>query len=120
MTNRVKIEILGAEYTIATPEEEEYVRRLAREIDAQVSQLLDSDSKLSPNAALILTALSYADSFYKSEQSADHMRSQLSDYLEDAARARIELDDAKREMEKMRRQLELLTKVSQNPERRNP
>lgn len=85
MTNRVKIEILGAEYTIATPEEEEYVRRLAREIDAQVSQLLDSDSKLSPNAALILTALSYADSFYKSEQSADHMRSQLSDYLEDAA-----------------------------------
>ena len=47
------------------------------------------------------------------------MRSQLSDYLEDAARARIELDDAKREMEKMRRQLELLTKVSQSPERRN-
>ena len=100
MTNRVKIEILGAEYTIATPEEEEYVGRLAREIDAQVSQLLDSDSKLSPNAALSLTALSYADSIYKS--------------------ARIELDDAKREMEKMRRQLELLTKVSQSPERRNP
>ena len=120
MTNRVRIEILGAEYTIATPEEEEYVRRLAREIDAQVSQLLDNDSKLSPNAALILCALGYADSFYKSERSADHMRSQLSEYLEDAARARIELDDAKRELEKMRRQIDLLTKVSQSPERKNP
>ena len=108
MTNRVKIEILGAEYTIATPEEEEYVRRLAREIDAQVSQLLDSDSKLSPNAALILTALSYADSFYKSEQSADHMRSQLSDYLEDAAKAKLAAEQARREVERLQKEVQRL------------
>ena len=118
MANHIKIEILGAEYTIATSEEEEYVRRLAREINTQVSQLLDRDAKLSPNAALILTALGYADSFYKSEQSADHMRSQLSDYLEDAARARIELDDARRELEKTRRQLELVTNLAHNQEQR--
>lgn len=118
MTNRVKIEILGAEYTIATSEEEEYVHRLAHELDRQVVGLLDHDAKLSPNAALILCALGYADSFHKSEQSADHMRSQLTDYLEDAARARIELDDAKRELDKLRRQIELLTRVSQGPDRK--
>ena len=47
-----------------------------------------------------------ADCYQKSERSADHMRAQLSDYLEDAAKARIELDDAKREIEKLRQRMD--------------
>ena len=38
------------------------------------------------------------------------MRGQLTDYLEDAARARIELEESKREIERLTRQLELLEK----------
>ena len=49
---------------------------------------MDSDRRLSPNAALILCAMGYADSLHKSEESADHLRSQLSEYLEEATRAR--------------------------------
>lgn len=105
MINRVKIRVLENTYTIATPESERYVQQLAAELDTQVRQLMDVDAKLSPNAALILCAMGYADSFHKSEQSADHMRSQLTDYLEDAAKARSELDEARREIEKLRWQL---------------
>jgi cell division protein ZapA (FtsZ GTPase activity inhibitor) len=109
--NRVKIEVLGTSYTISTPEGAEYVRSIARELNTQISGLMDADKRLSPNAALILCAMGYADSLRKSEESADHMRAQLTDYLEDAARARLELDDAKRELGKLRRQFELMQKM---------
>lgn len=105
MINRMKIKVLEATYTIASPESEEYVQTLAAELDAQARALMDIDAKLSPNAALILCAMAYADSFHKSEQSADHMRSQLTDYLGDASTARAKLDEARREIEKLRQQL---------------
>ena len=107
MINRVKIEVLGSSYTIATPEDEEYVRALAREIDSELRQLLDQNPKMSPASALILCTMNRADQHKKSEVSADHMRTQLSEYLEDAARTRIELDDARREMERLKRQLKV-------------
>ena len=104
MINRVKIEILGASYTITTPEQEEYVLSLANEIASQMKALTDADPKLTPNAALVLCAMGYADMFRKSEQAADNMRAQLTDYLDDASRARAELDEAKREIAKLKGQ----------------
>ena len=103
MINRVKIEILGASYTIATPEQEEYVLSLANEIDSQMKALTDADPKLTPNAALVLCAMGYADMFRKSEQAADNMRAQITDYLDDAASARAELDAVKKELEQLKR-----------------
>ena len=42
------------------------------------------------------------------------MRGQLTDYLEDAARARIELEESKRRSSGLTRQLELLEKGNTN------
>lgn len=109
--NRIKIEVLGTSYTISTPESPEYVRSLARGLDTNLSGLMDADKRLSPNAALILCALGYADSLHKSEEASDRMRAQLTDYLEDAARARQQLEESKRELGRLRRQLELVQKT---------
>jgi cell division protein ZapA len=96
--NKIKIEICGAPYVISTAENPDYVRSLGAEIDKQVKQHMAEGAKVSLNGALVLTALNYADAYKKSEQSADHMRAQLADYLEDATRARMELDEARREI----------------------
>ena len=103
MINRVQIEILGASYTIATPESEEYVLELANELDSQMKLLIDTDPKLTHNSALVLCAMGYADMFHKSEQAADNMRAQITDYLDDAASARAELDAVKKELEQLKR-----------------
>ena len=103
MINRVKIEILGAAYTIATPEPEEYVLSLAEEMNRQLKSLTDADPKLTPNAALVLCCMGYADMFKKSEKAADNMRGQITDYLDDASQARAELDNVKRELERLRK-----------------
>ena len=108
--NRVRIEVYGSRYVISTPEDESYVRGLAKSLDEQLRSLLENNSGLTLNDALVLCAINFEDAYKKSEASADHMRGQLTDYLEDAARARIELEESKREIERLTRQLERLEK----------
>ena len=99
-TSRVKIEVCGAKYYIASTEPETYVKELGAQLNAQISDML------SVTDALILCLLNYMDSYRKAEENTDHMRSQLTGYLEDAAKYRIEADEAKREIERLRRELE--------------
>ncbi len=105
MINKVKVEICGSSYSIATVEREDYLQSLAKELNTNISQLLREGPKLSLNDALVLCALNYIDNYKKSESASDNMRAQLTDYLEDAARTRIDLEEAKREVERLRRQL---------------
>lgn len=83
--NRVRIEVYGSRYVISTPEDESYVRGLAKSLDEQLRSLLENNSGLTLNDALVLCAINFEDAYKKSEASADHMRGQLTDYLEDAA-----------------------------------
>ena len=56
----------------------------------------------------MLSALDYLDELEKSSASADNMRSQIRDYLEDAAKAKLEAEEAKRELARLRGELERL------------
>ena len=114
MENRVKIEILGSVYTVFTSESEEYTKSLAREIHEQAAHLVSSNPKLSPNDALVLVALAFADHARKCESGADNLRTQVSEYLEEATTARIELERAQREVASLKRRLELGGKLEGN------
>ena len=103
--NRIKLKIGGMPYTISTTEPEEYVLELAAEIDRSVEAVLERNPALSLNDALVLCIMDYADSRRKSEQNADHIREQLTGYLEDAARARMEADELRSEVIRLRREL---------------
>lgn len=108
--NRVKILIAGKEYFISTTEEPAYVQELASGIGRQLEALCRRNPSLSAQDALLLCCLGYADETFKAQKSADHLRTQLSEYLGDAARARIEADEARREIERLNRQLNLKNK----------
>ena len=55
-----------------------------------------------------MTALGYLDELQKAVRSADNMRAQVRDYLEDASKAKLAAEEARREVESLRRQLEQL------------
>jgi len=95
--NRVVVMINGMRYLIKTVEDPSYVRELAQQMDLAVHNLAISGS-LSLNESLVLVGLEYLDCFQKSERNLDNMRSQLSEYMEDAALARQELSALKREL----------------------
>ena len=118
MDNYVRIEILGTTYTVASPEDEQYVLSLAKEINDAAVALQQSDPHLSPNDILVLCALASADSCRKSEQNADNLRSQLTGYLDDATRAKQEaaalqkqLDESLREINRLRLRVDMQEKL---------
>ncbi len=102
--NRVVITINGVRYPIRSMEEPAYVHKLAEEMDAALRELTQQGN-LSLSEALVLLGLEYLDNYHKAEQNLDNMRSQLSEYLEDAAKARLERDEARREVERLERLL---------------
>lgn len=104
-TNKVRLTICGTEYIINTSEEPDYVKGIAYEIGMMIESMMEQNSSMTLNDAYMLCTLSYADRYKKAEDNADHIRSQLTDYMEDGARARMELDEARREVERLRREL---------------
>ena len=102
MDNRLTIEIYGTKYSISTTEEAQYVGQLAGEIDKNLFELMRRGG-ISLNQALLLLCLQYLDSSKKNDQSSDHLRSQVAEYLDDAAKARTELADALQKIERLER-----------------
>ena len=101
--NKVHVKIGGASYTIVTEDEAEYVEALADEISENMRAIINSNPSLSMTQAAVLVALDNASK--KATASADNLRAQIKDYLEDSARARMEVDVARREVERLNREI---------------
>ena len=88
--NRVHLKIGGSAYTVLTDDAPEYVEELAEELDKEMRSIIK------------------ADTCKKSTASSDNLRAQIKDYLEDSARARMEVDVARREIERLNREISSL------------
>lgn len=106
--NKVKLEICGSSYVIATTDTEEYVTSLAEKLDNDMTQMLAGTPTASIATAAVITALGYLDELKKSTVGADNMRAQIKDYLEDAAKAKLAAEESRREVERLRRELTYL------------
>ena len=106
--NKVKLEICGSTYVIATTDTEEYVTSLAEKLDNDMTQMLAGTPTASIATAAVITALGYLDELKKSTIGADNMRAQIKDYLEDAAKAKLAAEESRREVARLRRELTYL------------
>ena len=104
--NKVRLSIGGADYTISTEDDPKYVLSLGDELDAMLTRILRENNRLSVTQAAILIALDYADQCKKAEISADNLRSQIKEYLEDSARSKMDAEIARREVERLTRELQ--------------
>ena len=100
--NKVKVTIAGVDYALTTEETPEYTTMLAAEIDEKMKELRAANPFISTNQAAVLIALDYANSAKKAEQSADNLRAQIKDYLEDASQSKSERDFYKREIDRLK------------------
>ena len=97
MVNKVRVTIAGAPYAIATTDTENYITTLA-------TKLLDNNGNLSVTKAAVFCAMDYLDEYRKSAGSAENMRSQIQDYISDAAKAKLAADKVKAENETLKRE----------------
>lgn len=104
--NKVKLTIAGADYSIITEDDVQYVAELGKDVDRAIAKTMKENPRISTTQAAVLTTLQYADEFKKASTTADHLREQIKDYLDDASSAKSKADWARHEAEKAKRDLE--------------
>ncbi len=103
MKNRVSVTIAGQEYALVATEEQRYMERVAAHVDTELRQIL-KESKTSMVDGAILSALNIADQYFKEVEASENLRRQLKEYLEESAKMKLELSEAKREIFKLQNQ----------------
>ena len=104
MVNKVRVTSAGAPYAIATTDTESYITSLAKKLDEDITKLLDDNGNLSLSKAAVFCAMDYLDEYRKSAGSAENMRSQIQDYIADAAKAKLAEDKVRAENEVLQRE----------------
>ena len=104
--NKVKLSIAGAEYSVVTEDDVKYVAELGKDVDLAIAKTMKENPHISVTQAAVLTTLNYADEYKKATTTADHLREQIKDYLDDASNAKSKADWARHEAERAKRDLE--------------
>lgn len=106
--NKVKLSIGGTEYSILAEDDVKYVQELGKELDIAFSEIMKSNASISTTQAAVLLALDYADESKKAVATADRLREQIKDYLDDASDAKSKADWARHEAEALKKETEKL------------
>ena len=107
-TSKVRLNICGSSYVVHTSESEDYMKNLADRLNLDMNELMASSHSVSITTAAVMTALNYRDELEKASGSADNMRRQIKDYLEDAASAKMAAEEARRENASLKRRVDEL------------
>ena len=92
-TSKVRLNICGSSYVVNTSESEDYMQNLADRLNLDMNEMMASSNSVSITTAAVMTALNYRDELEKASGSADNMRRQIKDYLEDAASAKMAAEE---------------------------
>ena len=97
MANRITVSICGDEYTFVAEESTAYMEQVAALVDKKMGEVI-AEAKVGRSDAAVLAAVNLADELLKSEQAAENLRRQVKGYLDEAAQARGEISDLKRQL----------------------
>lgn len=100
MKNKITVSIAGQEYTMVAEEDENYVHRCATLVDSQVRDIMNG-SPLGRSDAAVLAAMNIADQFFREQETSENLRRQIKDGLDESAKLKMELSEAKREIFKL-------------------
>lgn len=100
--NKIKLNICGFECGLCSNEDENYIRSIGSEVQQAINDMMESNERLSVTMAAIITALNYCDEAHKSADTADNLRTQVKNYLEDSSHARLDAEESKRELERVK------------------
>ena len=105
MGNRMVISICGEEYTFVSEETTAYMDRVGNHVSEKMSEIL-KNSRVGRTDAAVLAAANITDELYKAQQTAEQLRGQIKDYLDQAAQAHNEVSDLKREVFRLQQRLD--------------
>ncbi len=102
MKKTITVTIGGNEYRLVSAENEEYTKKVASHVDTKVQELL-SLGNVSIIDAAILTSVNLADEYFKALETSESLRSQVKDYLEESGRMKMEINELRRTIERLKK-----------------
>jgi cell division protein ZapA (FtsZ GTPase activity inhibitor) len=106
--NRIKLSICGCDFALCSDDDEAYIRSVGDEVQKSIDDMTSKNERLSTTMAAVITAMNYCDAAHKASASADNLRTQIKNYLEDSSHARMDAEESHRELEKIRRENQTL------------
>ncbi len=104
MANKIKLVVGGLEYCLIADDDEAYVRSVGDELNRRLDQISRRNPYLSTTMVAVLAALDLCDENKKAAAEAESMRLQMKEYMQEAACARLEADEARREIDRLNRE----------------
>ena len=107
--NKITITINNRDYTLMSSDSKEHMETVAKYIDEKISEIVfASGGNLTLQDTSILAAINVADDYFKSEETADNLRSQIKQYIDDASNAMFENNQLKAEISRLKAELKVL------------
>ena len=100
MENRITVSICGTDYTLMAEESPSYMQKVAALVDTKMGELM-ATGRISRMDAADLAAMNIADEMLKQQGGTENLRRQIKDLLEESAKLKMELSEAKREIFKL-------------------
>lgn len=97
MENRVTVSICGEEYTFVAQEAPSYMEKVGSYVDEKMSEVLTA-AKVGRTDAAVLSAVNIADELFKEREAAEELRAKIKEYADEAANAKNEVSDLKRQL----------------------
>jgi cell division protein ZapA (FtsZ GTPase activity inhibitor) len=106
--NRIKLNICGCECGLCSDDSENYIRSIGDEVQKTIDEMMEQNKRISVTMAAIITALDFCDESHKAASSADNLRAQIKNYLEDSSHARMDAEESRRELERVKHENQTL------------
>lgn len=103
MANRVTMSICGEEYTLVAEESAAYMEKVGSLVNARMTEVMNG-THVGRTDAAVLTALNLADELCKTQEASENLRRQVKTYLDEAAQAKSEVSELKRQLFKAQNQ----------------
>ena len=100
MENRVTVSICGEEYTFVAEEAPSYMQKVGAYVGTKMEEMLTS-AKVGRTDAAVLAATNITDELFKEREASEALRRQLKEYIDEAAQAKSEVSELKRELFKL-------------------
>ena len=108
MANKIRLTVGGIEYMVMSEEDEIFVRRLGEDLNQKLDDIKQKNRCLSTTMVAVLAALDYSEQLAKSRQECEQLHLQLKHAVEDAVCARLNGQEACREIERLSREIRAL------------
>lgn len=102
MKNRVVVTIAGQDFTLLSDRDERFIARVVERVDGEIMSIASRMPGSSSHIA-VLAAINMAEEAILAQETAESLRGQMKDFLEESARLKNEIAELKRENTRLKK-----------------